>query len=338
MAYGLQLLNNFNENPLASGGLLFESSSGTMSWVPHASGYYGQWGGSSDWFRLSMNLFVNNHSRRFCAGMYSWYPNVNKTLYYLNSAGTAVDSWKLNANGRGSPQDSRLLQWSSGAASNHTKRSHYAYGWRHAHNAVAISGTTGNTLSNMQQVFFKLPTNGLHTFGTWYNPYANLYGSASQGIVAFVQGWYADGDGQEYKVLTTQTPSVSGTYGLQVLNDDGSVRYDSRYTSKAARIKAFVHISESDMNDCLTNGTTYNYPLRQNVANPWIGGDTLNSQIRVLSGRNSTWHYPRLQIVNINGVDNLRLSRTFYRYVSKGTMNGPYHSDFNAGTYLIADM
>jgi|11_taG_2_1085331.scaffolds.fasta_scaffold02048_2 hypothetical protein len=347
MAYGIQLINQFGEEPLASGGLFFEKSSGTLSYAPVDVGYYGIWNGvnsSEDAiFNPSLLRGVSRGGRRFMSGMSYRLSNVNRGLYLMSDdLTTALDFWDRGSpNSIGSTADSRIIQWSSGFSGTDLTSSWSGYGasgTRRRREPLGITGTTGNSLSNMQEVFFKLNSNGIHMFGSWYNPYNNFFGSTSKGIVAWCQSWYADGDGQQYKVLTTEKPSVSGSYGMEVMDASGSTIYDSRYTEKAARIKDHIHISASDMSDCLSNGTVYNYPLRQNISNPYIGGDTLNSSIRVLSGKTSTWTYPRLQVVTISGVDNLRLSRTRYRYVSKGSMSGPTAQNFQRGTYLIADL
>ena len=115
----------------------------------------------------------------------------------------------------------------------------------------------------IQELFFRIPQRGLHSFGSVYNPYTNFYGPGCQGITGFGMQDWREGEGLEYVVATTQTPAVdSSTYGMNVADEDGNTIFDSRFVQQAIRVKDYITITDTQITDCLVNGTTYDYPIR----------------------------------------------------------------------------
>lgn len=339
MAYGVEFINDYGENVLRSSGLFFEKASGTLEWTPHWDSTKMPTPSTGQFSRYTVSTLVsgpNNNHEWALAGDTSG--NASSVLYYQNFSGTTdLGSWNKGANGRGAPWDSRLIQWSADWTDGSLASSSVPLGSHYPNMPKAIPNTVGSTVSSFYDVFFKMNTNGLHHFGSYYNPYAAMNTSAAQGVVAWCQGWWQDGDGQEYKVVGTPVPSVSGNYGINVKDASNNTIYDSRYVEKAIRIKDHIYVSKSDMDDVIQNNATKLYPLRSNISNPWIGGDTSSSAKREY-GYGTTWWFPRFQIVSINGVDNLKITCTRYRFKSGSASTAFPHYHTNSGTYLIADI
>ena len=156
-----------------------------------------------------------------------------------------------------------------------------------------------------------------------------------------MQDW-REGEGLEYVVATTELPALDrSTYGMLVSDETGATIFDSRFVERAIRIKDYVTISEADITACVTLGTPFDYPLRQPIANPYIGGDTLLGYNVSFSGRNHDFFYPTLRILNNTSANpTLRMTRKQYRFVSRATritLPGGSRGAHGA-TFLIADI
>ena len=328
MSYGVEFINDYGENVLRSSGLFFEKSSGTMEWT---NIYDNMNHDGRVCCVMTIALGINQNHEFAVSGSTSYYGSPK--VYHQTFAGSDLGSWELGVNGHGSPERSHLMQYSTA-----TDLSGLSLDTTTGGNDLpkAIPNTVGVTTSDFHEVFFKLNPNGLHHFGSAYNPFNWHYASA-KGLTAWCQGWWEDGEGQEYKVVGTPPPAVSGSYGIKVQDGSSNTVYDSRYVEKAVRIKDHIHVPKADIDDVLNNNAVKYYPLRQNVNNPWIGGDT-SSSVKRRYGFGTSWWCPRFQIERINGVDNLKISCTRYKYKSGSSSTALPHDHSNPGTYLIADM
>jgi len=323
MSYGVEFINDYGENVLRSSGLFFEKSSGTLSWTDNWQ--------NKRYCEVTMHLGVY-HYHEFCIAAAS--RNIGNTLYYQDFAGNTLGSWYRGVNGHGGPYDSRLIQW-SGDKNDPDRAQSYSASTNRGLMPKAIPNTVGMGASAFSEVFFKMPSDGLHHFGSVYNPFV-LNTTAGKGLTAWAQGFYTTGEGLEYKMVGTQPPAVSGSYGIKVDDANGTTAYDSRYVEKAVRIKDHIYVPKSDIDDVLNNNATKLYPLRSNITTPWIGGDISCSAKRRF-GYGTTWWFPRFQIVRINGVDNLKITCTRYRWPGGNASTAYPHDHSNSGTYLIAD-
>jgi len=324
MSYGVEFINDYGENVLRSSGLFFEKYSGTLSFTVNWQ--------NKRYCESTMHLGVyQNHE--FCLAARSFY--AANTMYYQDYNGNTLGTWYRGVNGHGGTYDSRLIQWSGDR--NNPDRDPGLGTSNTGLMPKAIPNSTGMSVSGFHEVFFKMPSAGLHHFGSVYNPFSGLNTADGQGLTAWAQAFYTTGEGLEYKLVGTQPPAVSGSYGIKVDDANSNTVYDSRYVERAVRIKDHIYVSKADIDDVLINNAVKYYPLRQNVTTPWIGGDTSCSARRGF-GYGTTWWFPLFQIERINGVDNLKISNVRYRWPAGGSSTAYPHYHSNPGTYLIADM
>ena len=343
MSYGIQLTNEFGDRVLESTGVFFEQSRGMMNWVPPHSQ------------QNSFNFFaLQSLTRRFVRWIHADGPlsrtPLNRICYDITNGG----SWSYPGVGgvtltTGHPYDACILQWSgSSDLSNTTSRTDQrasgssGANTRYVPNAIPNTADFGAPGNPMQELFFRIPERGLHCFGSVYNPYTNFFGPGCTGLIGYGMANWREPEGLQYVVATTEEPSLDGsTYGMLVRDEDGATIFDSRYVERALRIKAYITITEEELTDCLVNGTTYNYTIRQPILNPYIGGDTLLGYNVDFNGRNHDFFYPNLRIINNTSANpTLILSRQQYRFISRATritLPGGSRGAHGA-TFLIADI
>ena len=156
-----------------------------------------------------------------------------------------------------------------------------------------------------------------------------------------MQDW-REGEGLEFVVCTTRPPTLdSSGYGINVQDADGDVIFDSRFVQRALRIKDYITITDTQIDDCLQNGTQYDYPIRTPIANPYIGGDSFLGYRVNFSGRNHNYTYPTLRVINgTSSSPILRMTRKEYRFISRSssiTLPGGSQNS-RTSTLLLADV
>lgn len=343
MAYGIQLTNDFGDRVLESGGVFFIQATGTMNWAPPST--------RRNDLRLYRQQSLNS---RFVRWIHADGPAtvtpLNRVCYDITDGG----SWSYPG-GTGSvfvghDYDAAILQWTGDSdfanATTRTMRqpSGASGGNRveHVPNAIANTADFGQPGTAMQELFFRIPERGLHSFGSVYNPYTNYFGPGCQGITGVGMQDWREGEGLEYVVCTTEQPSLdSSGFGMNVRDEDNNVIFDSRYVQRALRIKDYITITDTQIDDCLQNGTTYDYTVRTPIANPYIGGDSFLGYRVNFSGRNHNYTYPILRLLNGNTANpTLRMTRKEYRFVSRSssiTLPGGSQNS-RTSTLLLADV
>ena len=104
----------------------------------------------------------------------------------------------------------------------------------------------------------------------------------------------------------------NGRYYKKIYNSDKI--FDSRFNAKAIRVKDYVTVTAAQFEDCLENGTTYNFTLRQAISNPYVGGDPqMNTRNDVVNNDGFYWYRPTFKLTSST---NLRMYRTVYKWSS----------------------
>ena len=330
MSYGIEFVNDYGERVFNSNGLMFEKSSGTMDWISQ-NGYLpgqGQGAENGSIFRQYQNwgrrTFFNGGGGLFSGAAHrNWTDNYtwSDTAYgrYLGCCAQVVNNTFTSKYISSDP-----ATW-------------YQY-VRHA-----IPNTTGQTLSDYQELFFELPSEGLHFFGTFRNPYNNFFDASCKGLKGLAMPHSDRQTGISYVMATTEKPTKDlSAHGLQIDDASGSEIYDTRYDEKAVRIKDHVYISSGDLYDVLFTGATKTYTLRQSVTTPYIGGSPFVNWrwIRANTGSSGRqvyrMSYPKLTVSGTT----LTMSRTEYDEGGFGNIFGNVldYSKYEGSTLMIADM
>ena len=343
MSYGIQLTNDFGDRVLESTGIFFEQARGTMNWAPPSTR------------QNNLNVYRQQSlNSRFVRWIHADRPlartPLNRICYDITDGG----DWSYPGGGgqftTGHDYDAAIIQWSGDSDFNNaTTRtipnpSGVSGGRRVEHVPNAIANTTdfGGPGDPIQELFFRIPTRGLHSFGSVFNPYTNFYAVASQGITAFGMQDWREGEGLEYVVGTTQVPALDGSeYGMVVRDEDNNTIFDTRFVQNAIRIKDYITITSGEIDDCLENDATYDYTIRTPVNTPYIGGDSFLGYNVSFSGNNHDYFYPTLRVLNNTSANpTLRMTRKQYRFRSRSdsiTLPGGSQNS-RTGTYLIADI
>jgi len=117
-----------------------------------------------------------------------------------------------------------------------------------------------------------------------------------------------------YIVAWNKVPTTTSGYGMEVLDSNSDKIFDSRFNAKAIRVKDYVTITAAQFEDCLENGTTYNFTLRQAISNPYVGGDPqMNTRNDVINNNGFYWYRPTFKLTTST---NLQMYRTVYKYNS----------------------
>lgn len=303
MSYGIELKNSFGDRLLASEGLLFPHSSGQMvycgpSAVPRGDGTY-----AVDHFDKTGNTYTNGLGRIQASSTYS---TVNLT-----------DGGSFDVNGFNS---GTTLQVVTNSYSESYQPRTPDYDFKVDYNLMRHAVPNTSDTAHHYEAFFKLPSSGgLHTFVQVYNPYNFLFDSNSKGLHLYVQKTETSGTGTptDYIVGTTKKPPIgSETYGMQVFDESANEIYDTRYINQALTIKDYVRIPSADFADCIQNGTTYNYTLRQPIdpTKAYLGGGSVSNyrwgSARPLGG--FLWELPTFKLTSST---NLQMYKTSYRLV-----------------------
>ena len=305
MSYGVQLINQYGEDTLASDGLLFEHSSGNMvdDKPPH----------------LYNNKNYDNHNTVLIQGSTS---PVNNAFLYKST--TSYFQTVTNNTDGGSVSQTRDNSWVQTHTNTVTRINHAFESGLSYQQGQFVPYAHSNTDDDdyHYEVFFKIPSTGLHNWAQHYNPWNYAYDANCKGLHFYaLQSSKGIGNYIQYLVAWNKKPSVNGeTYGMQVKDSSGSTYFDSRYNAKAIRVKDYVEISASDFTDCLNNGTTYNYTLRQSVSNAYVGGGPqMNVRNRNQTGGRYFWR-PTFKMTSAT---NLQMYRTEYKNSNNTTTNNP---------------
>lgn len=322
MSYGLSLVNNFDELLMTSGGILLRNNGP----VPMIDAYPYFLSNPSTSYGVTGILNFSQGSgishRRWGYSPFNSPSYGGDTIKNYDTGVTVFSSYASNAVIANNIQIS-----SSGYSIKYNANSGNDMDYHYQPHAIP------NTSDGNSEFFVGLPSEGLLAFGSWYNPYDYYWDSSCKGVF----GWtfhHEDFTGQlTFITGTSVKPAKTGTHGIAVYDSAGNEIYDSRYESQIVRMKDHVLITKAQQIDCLQNGTTYNYTLRQPVNNPYIGG----SAFAPWNGNTSkiTSHC-RLRMTSST---NLQMSRV--RYTSNGLVPTVFQNKYY-GTQdvvlLIADV
>jgi hypothetical protein len=329
MTYGILLKNKFGDRVLNSGGLLFEQSSGSMVFVDsrHLAS-----GGEPfmivdqlDVTARKVDPLVAKDVTMISAGT-KYYPTTKRPIYN-DTDGGSFDKDDYNAG-------STMQVYSNNYVVSYQPRSSQ-YSNKQDYNRVRHAIPNTDDLSLEYEVFFKIPDEGLHNWAESYNPYDNLFDTNCKGVHIFATASHLYTSGINYVVATTKKPSVSSDQsGMQIFNEDGSVRFDSRYQDKTLTIKDYIRITASQFQDCIENGTTYDFTLRQPINNAYVGGG-VQGNFKNQSGGST--HYMWRPTFKMTSPTNLRMYRTQYRYSSPGELRSGLFYNYNDCLITILD-
>lgn len=312
MSYGIELKNSFGDRILASTGLLFPHSSGQLVYsdpwyIPRGDGTY-----AIDHLDKTGDTYTNGLGR---IGTTS----TSNSVLNLTDGG----SWDGNDFNAGNIMQVVTLSYSE---SYQPRTPDYSLKIDYNRMRHAVSNTSDT--AHHYEAFFKLPSSGgLHTFAQVYNPYNFLFDANSKGLHLYVQKTETSGTGTptDYIVGTTEKPSVGAeTYGMQVFDGSSNEIYDTRYVNQALGIKDYVRIPSADFVDCIQNGSTYNYTLRQAIdpTKAYLGGGSVNNfrfGPPISGGAGFLWEVPTFKMTSST---NLQMYRTIYKYDTSYTFSG----------------
>ena len=308
MAYGIELKNNYGDKVLNSGGLLFAKSTGSMVFVDreHLGGF--EYVDQLDITNREGGVLSINSSRVTAK-------HAQSSTVYTVSNDTDGGSFNSNSFNNGSIMQ---VNTNSYSVSYQPRSSSYSVSQDYNRIRHAVAGTSDRNYN--YEAFFKIPSQGLHNWSAYYNPYDYLFDGNCRGLHLNATASSTYTSGIQYLIAWDQKPSLTGdTYGMQVFNADGSVHYDSRYSISALPIKDYVFISASQFSNCLNNGTTYNFTLRQPISNAYIGGGAQYNFRDVWSGSNHYYYRPTFKMTSTT---NLQMYRTTYRHSGSSLPSG----------------
>lgn len=288
MAYGFEIKNKFGDDILSTQGMLF-----VRSGYPKSMRYPTATPGNAG-YRLPLCDAAGFFGAEQMSRLTAWALSGGNGPNQVSTNQTTGFSWDLNSFG----YNGLITQITS------TQDTVKNYGGVDVYTPYAEPDTQDGS----DFIFFELPSTGLHYFHQLYNPYDFIINSNNKGLMGIAVPVVNIGSGNflKYIVTTSQKPSVSGTHGLQTLDDSGNVIYDSRYLEQPFRVREVVKITKAQLEDCINNGTTYDFTLRNSFVTPYVGG-SLAPAGRVLSGGYA--QYPTLTMANSS---TLRLSRHQY--------------------------
>lgn len=301
MAYGIEIKNKFGADILSTQGMLFVRSGYPQSMVyPVATP-------GNDTFLFPLCDVAGQFGLEITSSRTAWALAGGNAPNQVSTNQTTGFSWDLNSFG----YNGLITQVTSSSTT-----------------SINIGGVNyrmpyaiPNTEDGSDFIFFELPPAGLHYFKQIFDPYDYSINSLNKGLIGVAVPCVNIGSGNflKYIVTTSEKPSVTGTHGIQTRDSNGDVIYDSRYLEQPFRVREVVKITKAQLEDCVNNGTTYNFPLRNSFVNPYIGGDFAPAG-RMSGG--STVQYPTLKM---SGSSTLRLERHQYygSGVSGSTLNMP---------------
>ena len=328
MSYGIELKNDFGDRVLNSGGLLFEKASGTMVFVDDGVLPYPSHPNYTD-----DHLDVTNRdttvlraqgvtkitaAHASTGGNYTVYNDTDGGSFNNNSY-TSGSTLQVNSN--------------SYAVSYQPRNSGYSFKVNHNRIRYAVPNTADTSVE--YEAFFKIPSQGLHNWSEMYNPYNKLFDANCKGIHLAATASHSLTSGIQYVIAGTEKPNLSSdTYGMQVYDGDGNIHYDTRYETSALAIKDYVNITAAQFQDCIENGTTYNFTLRQPISNAYVGGGVQGNYKNQSGGGN---HYMWRPTFKMTSTTNLRMYRTQYRFSASGSLYSATFSNYNDCLLTLLD-
>lgn len=285
MAYGFEIKNKFGADILSTDGMLF-----VRSGYPQPMAYPVATPGNDSYVIQDVLDAAGNFGLEIGSKVTAW--ALTGTTTTNQTTGFSWGSGSFGYNGL-------LTQVTSSLT---TSRDYNGVNYRMPH-------AVPNTQDGSDFIFFELPAAGLHWFQAMYQPYDYAMAIESKGLIGMAVPSSGIGSGNflNYIVTTSQKPSVSGTHGIQTLDNSGNVIYDSRYLEQPFRVREVVKITRAQLEDCVNNGTTYTFSLRNDFVTPYVGGSFAPAG-RMIGG--GAVQYPTLSMLNSN---TLRLTRQQYK-------------------------
>lgn len=304
MAYGIQLQNDFGDEPLRSDGLLFVHSTGTMERTVARTNGYDE--------LLMTALYQKHNSAANIASLCGPRTDGGATYSNLTDGGTYSTGATRNTAGA-----KAMMQVSNYATSQVT----YYNGFFNSTTRCLRGHSSTQDQTYHWEGFVKVPSYGLHNWFTTYTT-NGIFGTAAQdtGLQIYATPSSTGNNAAlEYIIATNKLPSVNGeNYGMQVKDASGNTYFDSRYNSKAIRVKDYISITASQFQDCLENGTTYNFTLRQAISGDlYVGGGPCYNVYNTISSSNRNYYMTTFKLTTST---NLQMYRTRY-YYSPGSGN-----------------
>ena len=318
MSYGIKLENKFGDRILASTGLLFPLTTGQMV---YNSGQYIANGSQPFWWvdHLDFTGREGNVLRVNGSRVDASFPVYPQSTYIISNLtdGGSFDTFDFIAG--------NILQVVTNNFTQSYQPRNAAYSQKSDYNYIRHAVPNTSDTNYMYEAFFKLPSvGGLHSFSQVYNPYNFLFDGDCKGLHLYVQKTEVNGTGAsvDYVVATTKPPNVAAEdYGMQVFDENSDKIYDTRYVEAAVGIKDYVRITEAQAQDCVQNGTTYNFTLRQAIdpSKAYLGGGSFNSyRNRWVNGTGHIWDVPTLKMTSST---NLQMYRTTYQHSSSAILS-----------------
>lgn len=284
MAYGFEIKNKFGADILSTQGMLFLRNGypKTMAYPVATPG--------NDSYAIGLLDAAGNFGLEIESKVTAW--ALSGTTTTNQTTGFTWGSGSFGYNGL-------LTQVTSSST---TSRNYSGVNYRMPH---AVSGTQDGS----DFIFFELPAAGLHWFQAIYQPYDYAFDLQSRGLIGMAVPSSGIGSGNflKYIVTTSQKPSVSGSHGLQTFDAAGNVIYDSRYLEQPFRVREVVKITRAQLENCVNNGTSYTFSLRNSFVNPYVGGSFAPAG-RLIGG--GAVQYPTISMLNSS---TLLLSRQQYK-------------------------
>jgi hypothetical protein len=284
MAYGFEIKNKFGADILSTQGMLF-----VRSGYPQSMAYPVATPGNDSY---AMGILD-------AAGLFGLEIDSKVTAWALSGTTTTNQSTGFSWGAGSFGYNGLLTQVTSSST---TSRNYNGVNYRMPHAAP-------DTQDGADFMFFELPSAGLHWFQSIYQPYDYAFAIQSKGLIGMAVPSSSIGSGNflKYIVTTSQKPSVTGDHGLQTFDASGNVIYDSRYLEQPFRVREVVKITRAQLENCVNNGTTYTFPLRNSFVSPYVGGSFAPAG-RMIGG--GAVQYPTLSMANSS---TLRLSRQQYK-------------------------
>lgn len=328
MTYGIQLKNNYGDRVLNIGDLLFEKTTGTMVFCDEGNKVL-----SGNVIHLDLLDLTNReggvlniHSSRVTA--FWGVSSANYTVTNLTDGG----SFNTYSFSNGS-----IMQVNSNSyTSSYQPRNDGGSSYQRDYNRIRYAVSNTNDNAYHYEAFFKIPTQGLHNWSSYYNPYNYLFDNNNKGLHLNATASSLYTSGIQYVIAWNKKPNVSSdTYGMQVFNSNGSVHYDTRYVTKALQIKDYVRVTAAQFQNCLDNDVTYNFTLRQPISNAYIGGGVQYNFKDLWVYKDG--HYYYRPTFKMTSTTNLRMYRTTYKFSSGGGTNPGVRSRYDDCLLTLLD-
>lgn len=187
-------------------------------------------------------------------------------------------------------------------------------------------------------VFFKLPSDGILGVTHIWLPFTGTDkdgNSVDVGLFAqCVPSANHTGGALEYQVVSTDLPTQTSDYGVQVFDTDGTtILFDT--SREVASFGDHVSITAAQAEDVIDNNTTVTLTLRKSIPNAWITaeGQSGSSYKTVYTASGATTY-----VLNIKQTSNTELEVT--RETLSGTSlswSSATYENFEDATFIVAD-